>query len=93
MGEDGVEEIWWTQRTRGRGRGRRRCGNLVDATDKGKRLWLCMKSLGSNEVGNWLDVDGRGFVGGIVSAPGFFISISGTAGKEMGKRYNNNKKR
>ena len=57
---------------RGRGRGRRRCGNLVDATDKGKRLWSCMKSLGSNEVGNWWDVDGRGFVGGIVSAPGFF---------------------
>ena len=62
--------------------------------DKGKRLWSCMKSLGSNEVGNWWDMDGRGFVGGIVSAPGFFIiSISGTAGKEMGKRYNNNKKR
>ena len=40
--------------------------------DEGKRSWSCMKSLESNEVGNWWDVDGRGFVGGIVSAPGFF---------------------
>ena len=53
--------IWWMRWMRGRGCGRQQCGNLVDATDKGKRLWSCMKSLGSNEVGNWWDVDGKGF--------------------------------
>ena len=43
----------------------------MDATDEGKGTWSWMGLRESNKVENWWDMDSRGFVGGIMSAPGF----------------------